>query len=38
MGAYETDELATGCGKFMFVCFVIVLGLVVLAFCLGKSC
>ena len=35
---YETEDLATGCGKFMFVCFVVIGVLVVGAFLLGKSC
>jgi hypothetical protein len=36
--SYETEELATGCGKFMFVCFVAGLILVVGAFLIGRSC
>jgi hypothetical protein len=36
MGAYETDELATGCGKFIFICFAIILVLVAIAFMLGR--
>lgn len=36
--SYETEDLATGCGKFMFVTFVVILCLIVGAFLLGKHC
>lgn len=30
MGEWETDELNTGCGKFLFVCFTITLVFVII--------